>query len=255
MPIDKPFSPLPQTTEAPLPQVIEVPLLSVIVPVGPAELELPRLLADLLLLPASCEIILVSCPESVDLCQQLSLPSTLRKPDRLRRVEAEQGRAKQLNAGAVAAKGQFVWFVHADSQLTPWVVTTLLRALSTRPRALHCFALHFADDGQGWTAINAGGANLRTRWLKVPFGDQAFCLSKALFQQLGGYDEQADYGEDHLLVWQAHRQGVSLDCHRAVITSSARKYRQHGWALLTLRYQGLWLKQALPQLWALLTGK
>ena len=233
----------------------EQPLLSVVVPVGPEESELPRLLADLLLLPACCEVILVSCPQSVNRCQQLTLPLALRMPGRLRRIDAERGRAKQLNAGAVAAKGSFLWFVHADSQLTPWVVSQLLQGLTASPQALHCFTLQFSGDGRGWTDINAAGANLRTRWLKIPFGDQAFGMSKILLQQLGGYDEEADYGEDHLLVWQAHRQGVPLRCHRAVITSSARKYRQHGWARLTLRYQWLWLQQALPQVWALLKGK
>lgn len=239
----------------PLSSVQENPLLSVVVPVGPTESELPRLLADLLLLPAYCEILLVSCPQSVSLCQQLRLPLALRKPGRLRLIAAEQGRAKQLNAGAAAATGRFLWFVHADSQLTPWVIKQLLQGLVAKPAALHCFELRFAGDGRGWTGINAAGANLRTRWLKIPFGDQAFCLSKALLQQLGGYDEGAAYGEDHLLVWQAHRQTVPLCYHRSAITSSARKYRQHGWATLTLRYQWLWIKQALPQFWAVLTGK
>jgi glycosyltransferase involved in cell wall biosynthesis len=226
---------------------------SVIIPLGPDESTLGRLAADLLLLPDDFEIVLVSCPASMGLSRQLKIPARLAASKRLRRVDAAQGRAVQLNAGAAAASGQFLWFVHADSGLTPWVVEQLLASITEQPRALHCFGLRFAVEGgvAPWIGLNAAGANLRSRWLKVPFGDQAFCLAAPLFQQLSGYDQTAAYGEDHLLVWQARRMGLKVNLCRAVITTSARKYHHHGWLTLTLRYQWLWIKQALPQAWAL----
>ncbi len=187
------------------------PLLSVIIPLGPHESTLDRLAADLLLLPNDCEILLVSCPGSVELSQQLRLPGRLADSPQVRRIEATQGRAAQLNAGAAAAQGRFLWFVHADSCLSPWVIKQLLVGISDRPQALHCFRLHF-DNAGGLTnriKLNAVGANLRSRWLKVPFGDQGFCLSAQLFEQLGGYNETVAYGEDHLLVWQARRAGTN----------------------------------------------
>lgn len=230
------------------------PLLSIIIPLGPAETGLERLAADLLLLPGDSEVILVSCPASQALSQQLWLPGS-NGSQRIRRVAAKQGRAAQLNAGAAAASGRFLWFLHADTGLTPWVIEQLLQGLQQQPQALHCFQLTFAADGRGCTAINALGANLRTRWLGVPFGDQAFCLSAQRFEQLSGYDENAAYGEDHLLVWQARRQGMPLNLCRAAVSTSARKYRQHGWLALTLRYQWLWVRQALPQVWALLRNR
>ncbi|MFT6917308.1 MAG: hypothetical protein ACJAWL_003666 [Motiliproteus sp.] len=230
------------------------PRLSVIVPLGPAETGLGHLAADLLLLPADSEILLVCCPQSVSL-QQCWLPSGLRRHPRLRWLEAPAGRACQLNAGAHAAQGQHLWFLHVDSGLSPWVVSQLLAAISQRPEALHFFRLAFGPDGRGPMALNALGAHWRSDWLGVPFGDQGFCLSGTLFRQLGGYDETLSYGEDHLLLWKARRAGIPLDYCRAVITTSARKYRHRGWGALTLRYQWLWLKQAVPQLLALLVGR
>ena len=228
--------------------------LSVIMPMGPEESGLGRLVADLLLLPIETEILLVYCTQSSGL-QQLPLPDGLTRRPNLRWLHAPAGRASQLNAGAGAARGQHLWFVHVDSGFTPWVVSELFAAIVQRPDALHFFRLAFSPDGAGPTSLNALGANWRSGCLGVPFGDQGFCLPVELFKGLGGYDETARYGEDHLLVWQARRAGVKLDFCRAIITTSARKYRKRGWASLTLRYQWLWLKQALPQVWALLLGR
>lgn len=230
------------------------PLLSVIVPLGPAETELGRLAADLLLLPPDSEILLVCCPQSASL-RQRQLPPGLCQHPHLRWLVAPAGRARQLNAGAQAARGRHLWFVHVDSGFSPWVVSQLLTAISRRPEALHFFRLAFARDGAGPMALNTLGAHWRSGWLGVPFGDQGLCLSATLFARLRGYDEQLAYGEDHLLLWKARRAAIPLDYCPAVMTTSARKYRSRGWGALTLSYQWLWLRQAFPQALALLLGR
>ena len=50
--------------------------------------------------------------------------------------------------------------------------------------------------------LNAAGANLRSRWLGLPFGDQGLVLPRASFERLGGFDPALRYGEDHALVWR-----------------------------------------------------
>ncbi|WP_165839978.1 glycosyltransferase [Motiliproteus coralliicola] len=232
-----------------------LPALSIVVPVGPAETSLAPLLAELLLLPPDCEILLVDCPGSRELVQNCHPPDSLLQRHQLRRLEAEQGRAHQMNLGAKAARGEFLWFLHADSRLSPWLIQQLFEGLRAAPDGLHFFRLQFDNDGQGPMEINSLGAHLRSAWLGVPFGDQGFCLRRELFDSLGGYDETAPYGEDHLLLWAARRRRISLCYHPAVLGTSARKYRQAGWGRLTLRYQIYWIKQALPQYWRCLRGR
>ncbi len=160
-----------------------------------------------------------------------------------------------MNAGAKLARGHYLWFLHVDSGFGPELVTALQQALRLHSRALLFCRLRFMNDGPGAMRFNEWGVALRANLLGIPFGDQGFCLERQRFWELGGYCEQALYGEDHLLLWRARRSGLSPRLCPAPLLTSARKYRQVGWGRLTWRYQWLWLRQALPQLWLLLLGR
>ena len=211
--------------------------LSIIIPLGPDEDQLAPLLADLAPLSAETEIILVFCGGEE------------RGGDNrpLRWLRSEQGRAIQQNVGARAATGEFLWFLHADSRVTPEVLAALERSLDQAPKALHYFHLKFKADGPWGMRLNEAGAWFRSTILGVPFGDQGFCLRKDSFVRIGGFNEQAAFGEDHLLVWQARQAGIKLRCTGAALLTSARKYSAQGWGALTLKYQLLWLRQAAPE--------
>lgn len=223
------------------------PLLSVIIPVGPAEREIPAgLLADLRQLPMGCEVLWVGC----DRAKQTPLLQSL--PAQHQYLFTQPGRAQQMNAGAAAAQGKFLWFLHLDSRFSTQLLNQLLQNLQQFPERLHYQRLAFLDDSGAPMRLNAVGANLRSELLGVPFGDQGFALSRELFNALGGYPEHAPYGEDHLFVWRVRQQGVKLHCNPHPLMTSARRYQQQGWLSLTLIYQYRWLRQALPQLFKLI---
>ncbi len=221
--------------------------MSVIIPIGPGETGPFALLDALELLPPSWEVIVALCEPRDDL--ELSLNK------RVYTVISHKGRAVQMNTAAQLAAGRALWFLHLDSVLTPNMIHVLEQGLATRPNDLHYFQLAFAGDGAGPMAFNARGANLRSAWLGIPFGDQGLCLSAANFQALGGYCEKASYGEDHLLVWYARQLGLRLNGLKAELCTSARKYHQQGWWRLTLLYQWRWIRQALPQYLRLLRSQ
>lgn len=161
-------------------------------------------------------------------------------------------RAASLNAGAAAARGRFLWFVHADTRLAAGAIEALHRAAARDPDALLFFDLRF--DGPAVMGVNAAGAQLRSRLLRLPFGDQALCLGADLFGRLGGYPA-VERGEDHLMVWRAHRAGVPVRPVGAAVTTSSRRYVAKGWARTTARHVGLTVTQALPEFLALLRGR
>ena len=152
-----------------------------------------------------------------------------------------------MNAGARATTHPFLWFLHADSRLTPHALASLGRSLAEAPRALHYFDLAFLDDGPALMQINELGARLRSRWGGMPFGDQGFCIAGEVWEGLGGFRTDVEYGEDHLLAWAARRAGVPLRPVGAPLLTSARRYRERGWLRTTARHLRLTAAQAFPE--------
>jgi hypothetical protein len=208
---------------------------SLIVPVAPGDEAWRTLLGDLG--PFGGEILVVgTAAEPPDFDR--------RRSETVRWLVSEPGRAAQQNAGARAATRPFFWFVHADSRLGVEAFTELAAALASRPQAVHYFDLRFLPDGPALMRLNEWGARFRSRVLGLPFGDQGLCLSKDLFDALGGFDTQVSYGEDHLFVWAAHRRRVPVRSTGASIHTSARKYREWGWLRTTGRHLALTIRQA-----------
>lgn len=213
--------------------------LSVIIPVGPGDQAWTGLLHDLAILAADAEIILVAptgaAPPGFDAQSYgLQVPT--------RWLEAPAGRARQQNAGAQAAVGDTLWFLHADSRVP---TRSLDAALGfTRDDALGYFRLRYLDDGPWAARLNSLGAGVRSRWAALPFGDQGFLMSRSTFARLGCFDESLPAGEDHALVWTARVAGIALVDLGQPVHSSARRYREHGWLRTTLRHAGLTLSQA-----------
>lgn len=215
--------------------------LSVIVPLAPGETEWEGLLEQLVELPGGCEVIVVHADDA-------SSPAPDTWPGRLRyrQCRSKPGRARQMNFGASLATGKWLWFLHADSRLHSNSLRELLRFLGAGTEALGWFTLAFRKDGPRWIALNAVGANLRSRWLGLPFGDQGLVLPRRCFEALHGYDEEASYGEDHLLVWAARHAGLPLHRIPASLETSARKYAQYGWLSTTLKHWQRTVAQAWP---------
>jgi len=219
--------------------------LSIIIPVASWDESWHCLIDDLKITEGKSEIIFVTekedeFPQWPDIKEQLKAcnPSNITAPS---------GRAKSMNAGAEIAKGDFLWFLHADSRFPEESFKLLLKNIEEKPDSLHYFKLRYANDGPPLMFINELGANIRSSVFKVPFGDQGFCIKKSLFEKLGKYNEQVEFGEDHLFVWQAHQNKVPLAKIQSPLITSARKYNSYGWTELTIENQCKWIKQAMPE--------
>ena len=223
------------------PSLASPPALSVIVPLGPGEQEAAGLLHDLAALPPGSELILVRADPG-----PYPIPPNWPANLVVRQVAAAGGRARQLNLGARHAAGKWLWFVHADTRLGAGCLDALAAFIAQDARALGWFDLAFRNDGPRLARLNARGANLRARWLGIPFGDQGFVLQASAFAGLGGYDETASYGEDHLFVWTARSAGIPARRIAGTVATSARKYARRGWARTTLTHWVLTVAQAWP---------
>ena len=141
-----------------------------------------------------------------------------------RLVSARKGRGPQLAEGARAARANWFLFLHADSVLSEgWAEAVKAHIQAGQDRAGY-FRLQF--DAQGIAPrLVAGWANLRARWLGLPYGDQGLLVPRALYDQVGGYPE-IPLMEDVAI---ARRLRGRLRPLQADITTSAERYRREGW--------------------------
>jgi rSAM/selenodomain-associated transferase 2 len=102
-------------------------------------------------------------------------------------ITGPPGRGSQLHAGAKAAKGKWLLFIHADTVLSENWVTEMKRHITAHSKAGYC-KLAFDSDGFAPRFI-AGGANLRSRVFGLPYGDQTLLISKVLYDKTGGYPD------------------------------------------------------------------
>ena len=155
------------------------PRISIILPVLNEALLLASTLARL---PAAAdlEIILVD-GGSADATWEVAA----RHPQ-VHRLRAPRGRGCQMNAGARAARGGLLAFLHADTVLASAHLAALRRTATDPTFAAGAFELALAPPLPALRCI-ARAANWRSRLLGLPYGDQVLILKRELFQALGGF--------------------------------------------------------------------
>lgn len=215
--------------------------LSVIIPVAPNDDDWKILLSDLQFLSEEDECIFVS-PHNIK--DELSKYKFRFK---ITWIYSDLGRARQLNTGARDAKNDFFWFVHCDSRISLESLSALKNEIKIKPNKLYFFDLKFISDGPLLMVLNELGVFIRAKILKIPFGDQAFCMNKEIFFKLGQFDENAVYGEDHLLIWKAHQKKVAISSIGKSIYTSSRRYKKYGWLFTTTDHLWKTFKQGFPQ--------
>ncbi len=134
--------------------------------------------------------------------------------DRL--LAAPPGRARQMNAGATAARGRALWFLHADSHLPPDAVAQVLQAL--RLRFWGRFDVHIEG---------------RSRWTGIATGDQGVFVRARCFQRLGGFAD-LPLMEDVEFSRRARALGRPACLGERLVTSGRRWDRHGAWRTIAL---------------------
>lgn len=139
---------------------------------------------------------------------------------RTRLVDSPMGRGLQLNYGAKEADGNLFWFLHDDSIL-PDQFSYFIRKISNAPQcSLGCFLLGYQPSNRSMDHI-ARWANLRTRYLGLPYGDQGLFCRSEIFWKLGGCRKRY-LMEDVDFVRRANQLGKLLIIDEKIYTSPKR---------------------------------
>jgi rSAM/selenodomain-associated transferase 2 len=142
-------------------------------------------------------------------------------------LDAPRGRARQQNFGATAASGEILFFLHADTRVPPDYAHLIHQALEIPGVSAGAFSLGIAEPDSGLRAITCI-ANLRSKWLQLPYGDQGLFLPARLFLDLGGFPEQPIM-EDFAFVSKLQNHGRVITLPQTVLTSGRRWQRLGLW--------------------------
>lgn len=201
--------------------------LACIIPLGPGEPVPVALIEDL----ASTPIPLILSATT----HTASLPAHAK---RLQWLQGPAGRAQQLNHGIASCNADWLWLVHADSQLSAFASDAVLSFCSKANwQKIGYGQLRFANDGPKPVVINQWAANLRSALFGQPYGDQGLCIHRTLWERLGGFSQRLERGEDLDFVIRARTLGAKTQRLPFAITTSARRYRAHGWLRTTIDHQ------------------
>lgn len=148
-------------------------------------------------------------------------------------VDCAPGRGTQLSAGARAAKGDWLLFLHADTALERgWAASVMVFTRNDRNRdraAVFTFAL---DDDSPAARRLEGMVHRRNRWLGLPYGDQGLLIHRRFYRRLGGYRD-IPLMEDVDFIRRIGMSRLVLFDVRAV--TSAERYVRAGYVRRALR--------------------
>lgn len=189
---------------------------SVIVPVLNEARRIDRQLTQLTALDGVYEVV-VADGGSVDDTVEI-----VRRHREVRLVDAPRGRGPQMNAGARAATGDVLLFLHADVTLPDDAVPRVGAALGRPDVVAGAFHTRTVPDGAtGWAARWLRLADLRSRYTRLPYGDQALFVRREAFDAVGGFPEQALF-EDVEIGRRLRRVGRVATVSRDVEVSGRR---------------------------------
>ncbi|MBF0203085.1 MAG: TIGR04283 family arsenosugar biosynthesis glycosyltransferase [Desulfamplus sp.] len=180
----------PDDLEAHDPNMEQFPVISVIIPTLNEADRIGRVI-DSALNP-NCEVIVVdggSTDETIDIARKKGVAKT---------INGSKGRAGQQNLGANAARGDILLFLHADTLLPPNYAESVFMALLDKTQIAGAFTFK-TDSTHLMLRFIALGVNLRSRWLNLPYGDQALFFRRSVFEAAGGFPESL-IAEDLLLM-------------------------------------------------------
>ena len=153
-------------------------------------------------------------------------------------LHSEKGRAKQMNIGAEASKGAILYFLHADS-FPPNRYDHLILEEIKKGNNAGCFRLQF-DSTHWWLRL----ASWLTKfsWRASRGGDQSQFITKALFDDIGGFDETYTIYEDNILINELYKRNEFVVINHKLKTS-ARRYEKHGIWKLQYHFWVIYIKK------------
>lgn len=140
--------------------------------------------------------------------------------------------AHQRNLAAAEARGEYLVFLDADSQVENDFVKNLAHEVARHPHGI--YITYFHPDSNAWALRTSYWIMNQfvalTRFAPRPLSSVgSVMIERGVFEKIGGYDESIYVGEDHNLVRRARQSGARVHAaHSLRVTFSLRRIRHEG---------------------------
>jgi rSAM/selenodomain-associated transferase 2 len=138
-------------------------------------------------------------------------------------IESPRGRSLQMNAGAAAAAGEAIVFLHADTRLPEGADESIRAALASREWGRFDVAI---EGRSRWLPVVAAFMNARSRLTGVATGDQALFVRRGAFAAVNGF-APIPLMEDIAFSKAMKRRGPPA-CLAGKVRTSGRRWERHG---------------------------
>jgi rSAM/selenodomain-associated transferase 2 len=143
------------------------------------------------------------------------------------------GRASQMQTGADMARGELLWFLHADTRIPGNACHAILAALASGNRQWGYFDVQFPERIR-LLGLVAWMMNSRSRLTRIATGDQGIFVTRDLFRRVAGFRPiplMEDIALSHSL--KRHSPPACIDMK---LTTSSRRWRRQGilWTILLM---------------------
>lgn len=219
-------------------------MISAIIPALNEESEIAKTIESVRALPGCLEVIVVdggSCDRTVPVARGMGAKV----------ISSARGRGAQMHQGAEVARGEVLWFVHADTRPSPGSTTQMMAALGDASTLGGNFTLVFDGRSLGARLLNALQPLMKR--LGFYYGDSTIFVKRSVYFAVGGFRPYPVF-EDSDLIRRIRSAGgfVSLP---ATVQTSSRRFEQAGFCRTCLRWSILqslfWLGVPAERLGAL----
>lgn len=158
--------------------------------------------------------------------------------DKVILISSERGRATQMNLGKQKATGTILYFLHADS-FPPSGFDQLIIDEVKKGNLAGCFKMKF-NHHHWWLSLASWLTKFQ--WRACRGGDQSQYITKELFKEIGGFNENYKIYEDNILINELYKKNQFKVIQKSIVTS-ARLYERKGIWTLQYHFLTIYLKR------------